>query len=885
MNGRYPKLVRHSHYTDTPVDLTHRLFGNPTYFRSIRHPYSGINFALKLRFGEINTFVHPGDWVIFYDPMGVAYTFDYVQTVDYGLDQDPDTGTIFCSCRVVAQNWMNLLGKTEIYVPVGEVHPTTERGTVMSLGRWAKLNIKEAGDYMAGNIGQSLQRFHSNVAKVRLPASMGGGYLGDEIPVVYDEATANMYAQTRTIDPVGVGGGLPNNLSFNFYQSKVSEMYGRLFNPEPLLIEMYPSLEPRESGTAPLSGLANILNARPVLIYTLAPFRAEPLGKAIFVYNDFKANQLAVNDIRTMFSAIGTGKDPVGALESSARADPRVRANAAVQEYVLQNLFTKVTWDPSKAIDIGERAWRGLSLRYSDDDRVNVGTIGLSASPGSGIEAASLAGLPIMNGDSVENHGARLAKPAWSFTIPKGTQPNQPSNGKAWWAPRTAPTTSDIGQWIAYLRSIAAQIIQFHGNGHKFASGQFSATAFDVIVEHKPVGGNPIRGRRVAVNCGNMIRIPIRDESGINDLIGYAETVTHTISIDPDKGTISWAATVNYSRGVADSDKLTQFGKVPVTYEPGFGETSRGVAASPAPAALPPPAASEPAQSRASNGQCSMGAAYGPWPGDNEIDLGKVPSGLTAWAAARRFTRLPAGATPSRQRNELIVMACGYVIERYWKQRDPDAIIDFISTTPHGGAHNYGAAFDFAVRCNAFAGGIVPVFQSWAALSRLAKQGRMPFGGRGLYVNISSSGVKKGTYADRSFVGANPLSPLNCGNASPASKVGIYPPGSSGGTHYDFRGSFGLVSLGGSKRYNSNGDSWIWADSDGDGRDNYKLGEAGLGGGDRVYSEVHPAIKRYFLGGGSSDPTLHDVGGTIPNIMQVLGQVDSCFKEELQQDA
>lgn len=910
-----PRVVIHSHYGAyaNDGDVTHRLYGTEGEFvRSIEPPYSSFTFALKCRFEEINTFVAVGDWVVFYDPNDRAYTWDYVSEVEYDFDTEAAGGAVSGRCLVTASNWMSLHMRSEIYVPQGDVHPTTQRGALLSLPRWASINVSATGNYLTGGIGVALEHFHKELSKIRLPASLGGEFIGDAIPVVYNEETANKYTAGRIIDPVSVGGGMPNHMSYTFYSSKVYELYRRLFVPEPMLIQLYPSLEPLEAGTEPPSALAKAIGARPVLIYTLAPFRAEPLQSAAFVYEDFKgvdkdhANRTARRAFKRL---LGEFVDDSAALkedEAYARLTVEAQRNAALQAYVLSTMFTKRTW-PGNPVQLEGRAWRKMRLKYSDDDRINVATISLSLEPGSGNEAAATSGLPIVNPDSVENHGVRMVKSPWHFTIPAsnilgGAGTAAPASGQA----SSGQLANQVfvlnqflrgvagGTWVGYMRAIAAQVVQFHGLGHKLAKGAISTSPPDAVIAGAGY-------RYIPLNCGETFVTPIRD--GIDRLLGYANAVSHKFSISKDTGAISVVGTISYSRGVAESDKITQFGKVPVP-------AGDGVVTTP----------SRNSFLRGNGTTAALATCRDGVPTDfpttmsevrYQVDLAKVPDSLKAWAIAAGYAERDIDVSSSMSqpiedthRAILINAACLRVVEYYWKQEFPSASLKILSSV-RGDDSNHAAraAADFVVIVD---GKSLPVLQTWASLNRLGATGayglpaakRIPLGGRGMYLNMSLLGL--------SGTGRN-----QAGRSSDVVGRGPYPLGGSSGVHYDYRGKFGF------KLTLANGDTWIGIDGverggasstlawiaagrpalarspiNGDGRDEFQMyaphidektgtpSYAGDPGGSIVKSFLQtnaPDIWAYYTNLGAADATMFAVGPSVPNVMQVLGQVESCF--------
>ena len=245
----------------------------------------------------------------------------------------------------------------------------------------------------------------------------------------------------------------------------------------------------------------------------------------------------------------------------------------------------------------------------------------------------------------------------------------------------------------------------------------------------------------------------------------------------------------------------------------------------------------------------------------------KIPRNLYERARARGFNTdlVPVQNIDVDQHlNVYISVAVSEVIEQYWRQQFPDATVRIIFNTRNrserdrSNSHGIGAAIDFTVHQG---GTTIPVLQTWAAMTRLGKAGRLPLGGRGVYLNTSPNGIKG-------------IKPEECGEASPGQgkPKSALPQGGSAGIHYDWRNSFG------NQRGPHNGkpNTWISADIDGDGHDEYELGEPNSQKGtDANYVLTYlgntlPNILTYWRQQGVYDTTLPQVGPSVFNILQIL---------------
>jgi len=240
--------------------------------------------------------------------------------------------------------------------------------------------------------------------------------------------------------------------------------------------------------------------------------------------------------------------------------------------------------------------------------------------------------------------------------------------------------------------------------------------------------------------------------------------------------------------------------------------------------------------------------------------------------------------------NVYISVAVAEVIEQYWRQQFPEAYVNIIfnvrnrSERDPFNSHGIGAAIDFVVYIDA--NNTIPILQTWSCLTKLAKAGRIPLGGRGLYLNTSTNGIKG-------------IKPEECGEASPGQgkPKSALPKGGSAGIHYDWRSSFGNFRgpRGGKPT------TWISTDTTGDGHDEYELGQwqtiqtSTTKKGDRalpdgsniapgydhitcapnyVYNYLEntlPDILKYFRQNGNNDSYLPEVKDTVFNVLQILG--------------
>jgi hypothetical protein len=264
--------------------------------------------------------------------------------------------------------------------------------------------------------------------------------------------------------------------------------------------------------------------------------------------------------------------------------------------------------------------------------------------------------------------------------------------------------------------------------------------------------------------------------------------------------------------------------------------------------------------------------------------------------AKQRGINVPTFVKPSEvstdiNKNLYICAAVSEVIEQYWRQIDPGAKCIVTAShrpnDPDDSNHNHieAAAIDFYIQKQN--GEKIAVFQSWGTLFMLIQARRFPFGGCGIYINIHPDGVKG-------------ITPALAGASSGNNRR---PPGSSAGTHYDFRGFMGFV--GKSPIASANRPTiWMGLDELGSGgKDDWAYYQSSLynlanpkvdATGKKIAESAEklaefkqmldtnvPGARQYFsnylkLAGGNyaaslNDPELPQVSTSVLNILQVLG--------------
>lgn len=491
----------------------------------------GYMLAFKCPVRDLSRVVLPGDHLVLRDRAGVCEAWGIVMSVDGGYARDAASVLATYPTQVSLLNPLAYLGLVGLSAPVGE---TDTVGTLFSVLDWAKINADIATDYQSGLLGIALQKLFSKVANIQLPETLGGGTLGQNIPIVYDDATAGWFAPARVgqMEPVSVvAGAAPAKLSFNYYENTVLKMLHSAFVPDSKLIELFWSLEdmstdearttnvdPARAGlfdqaelaTRP-NALATALGRRPVIIYRLKPYRARPLLEVVTARRD------DYREIDKVHALVLSGQS----VPKQELADAAVRtvstARARAEEMrLLETAYNQVTWDTTRSIEIPMSAVRSHRMKYDNERRINATTINLSTDDTGGIEAMSSFGLPLRNVESIKNHGLFIARPTWPYSL----------------------LNSDTTPWVAYMRSIAATLMQFEQAAHVMASG--------------PLVINPDR-LSAPITAGTMVRLKIDNTDDY--FYGYVREVQRQFTVSKN-GVESQNTTLLLERGLFGIEQL-----------------------------------------------------------------------------------------------------------------------------------------------------------------------------------------------------------------------------------------------------------------------------------------------------------------------------------------
>lgn len=596
-----------------------------------------------------------------------------------------------------------------------------------------------------------------------------------------------------------------------------------------------------EVSTSPSGGLHWVVPKGKVLDLVLGVYQREPRLVEFFPSMEAPTNdpleagyQNAIPVLIRRWRPWTTGSISQMAVDTSGGPTLSTRAN------------DRVTWDLSNGLKLSKRDGYRLQSTRNESARTNAVTVNWSVGGGSSERMMGLLGLPLHDREDILKHGVQLMELNWDFTqfetgddLSDRPAFSQFLIGRARTANRRRTVIEDI-------RAIAYRGWHYYGLGALFENGSIDG---------------PFLGARA--RAGEPLTL---DYGGKKEFTAYITTVTHTISM-VGGGTKSAHTSIGFMRGLWD-----ERARNPHLYR------NQDPPPPPQEPPEPPPEPEEPAVCQAGQSYRANSSSSGDpgGPGDfsmsTELDESKVPEWIKSWATDAvkgrgfysRWFNIPTSQWV------YVCVGVAFVIERYWRQAYPEAQVLVTScvrkaTPEHPDDkrnHVDGAAIDFSIKLTP-GGKRLGALQTWATLHYLASAGRIPPGAHGLYLNLGSDGIT-GISMDQTGV----ATPPGDGSKKPS---GTYPRGGSAGAHWALEESFGRSTGEGVRKY-------LWACTDGTGIDNLKYGEA-----ERHLRTNLPEVGVFYDGEGDTggpEAGMIQVGLTVPNIMQVLGQIESCFTSE-----
>jgi hypothetical protein len=821
-------LYAHNHDRERPHDLTDWVTSLDILL-STAEPWSSISASLRLPHADRLFAPDPDDWLTVQQiPSGRAIAWGQVDVApEPGVVREGTklTGGI---TRVVARSWLNALAKAQIYAWAA-VGRRTSAGTLFTLEEWDQ-RFNEIMKLAGGQLGEQLTKLIRMFGRLDLPASLGGGQLGHSVAVAHNSATSERLGYGSPVDSVlgsPVGSGALGDQAFPESTTALALLLGA-FWPNRELVEFFEVLTPLDSrlSSEVSDGVFRVAGGA-------------LLGAA--------GSVLAGNRSNLGLAALGSGARAAGgaltasALVSDARASAKLRA--------IPTLWYRLKPWREEAVDAYLKKWSGQThaqagvlaaelfpgrtwpsvpdFTLTEDEVVSfepptrptrVNTVSIESTFAHDVvKFWEDAGLPMLDLKDISRHGVRAMFPRWPFIDPQGADP------------------------LTLTTVMSAVVAQMFLRQERFYQGA-------VKVPFRP-----------ELQPGRVMQLTLPGSG--RKFTAYIESVRHSLTREGSVLT-GWSH-ITYSRGLYEGQERVVRPDAPV--ERGTEPERRAKMPTvvvdqaftrDAPAAFP---------DRPSDCTEGRGTTF---PTESELDLTKIPAWLIDWAVARGFRR--SDLTGPLRANVLVSAACAYVIEAYWSQPSspfPGARIDVLASVRSGDTipnHLSGHAFDFAiVTLPALQSGRThAVLQTWASISKLAGARRLPRGGAGVYINFGPGGLS-GTRPDQAGVASRPK-----GTPFGTPPDRRFPAGGSAGVHYDYRGTFGFA---------GDATTWIAADLNGDGSDEFTLTRDDR----RVITEYlpqnHPDVLAYFNSRGANDPSMIDVGPTVPNVLQVLGQQASCF--------
>lgn len=803
----------------------------------LTEPWTTISVTVVLPWANRDRAPLPGDWIVVRDSGGRPVAWGMVdEAPEPGVEGDNSNASIASrplTFRTIS--WLSLLRRAALFVSPPAIAGRTESvGTLFSADDWLERSQRLLG-LVNGDLGAGLIGMVTLLGKLKLPPSLGGGNIGDGVFVVTSDASAAQGGVPwLACDPVR-GPRIMGTESYFPGSGSVLDTLLGTFQPDKQLIEAWETLAPL---AAESNSLRSSLGATPVLVYRIRPWRTQALGP-------YLSQQAATIEQQRVAVAARLGVAVSGGNDPNATPDPsdplnQAQANALVPvqapDAALVAFYSQPSWLPQEGTTLNYEL-DGVNFptpRRSDSERVNVVTVGLPTQQDSPTRFWPGAGLPFKDDASIERFGVRLFQPNWPFFPPSATNQQANSPGLSVTAASgnigsivtlAAQQTNTEGSLIGYMRVIAGLSAMMFLGRERFLSGSVS-TGY-------------VRPR---IKIGVPMTVIWPDG---RRFVCYPDAISHSVRFgEGNNAANSGNSSVSYSRGAWSGPELRDNAqRLPVAVP-----TSLPVATQNAPAAQ-------------DDGRCHRGTVAATWPTRiSTVNEALVPASLVPWAVERGFrsSDFDGPGTDQRKRS-LVAAACARAIEYYWRQSDRLNRIVILSSTraedpvnDPSSNHSSGASFDFAIQTPL---GVAGVLQTWGSLFRLSEERRIPLGGRGLYLNLSPSGIE-GT------------APYEAGASS--SREQPAPGGSSAGVHYDFRGTFGF-------RPDAPSNKWVALDLDGNGVDEYMLGrQPGSAETLPILEAAQPSVYAYFQLNGATDTYLPRVTDTVPNALQMLGLQEWC---------
>lgn len=285
--------------------------------------------------------------------------------VTYGVEASSDkesAGLITAPLiSMTAQSFLAPLSESQLYLSAkqqlsGHIYD------VQAYGRLLQSAIKSAF-HTSRNVGSVLSTIYQYLsAAYRLPKTLAGGASLDAIPIISSLTRARTYAPERVALYRSVFG-LALNASHVRPSGAPWSVITALFDADPSIIELYPSLEPQSTE----GQISSALGSTPVIMYRIKPFIFERI--------------------------------------TNQEVDPDA---PQVQEH-------------ARNVSIMIPAYEIITVGYSvrSQDRVNGAYVDTPLNASRGVDPFGILGRPTLDSEDIERAGLRLYRGQWPF-LPVG---------------------------------------------------------------------------------------------------------------------------------------------------------------------------------------------------------------------------------------------------------------------------------------------------------------------------------------------------------------------------------------------------------------------------------------------------------------------------------
>lgn len=402
--------------------------------------------------------------------------------------------------RVLAESWLHFLSKSPVMFSPDR---TKSAPGLFSAEDLANAGIALLSSLNGNDLGLVIKSLLHTLGNTRVPSSVSypfessssspsGSRLGDLVRVAHKPGT----------EPIGRDGTCEQvpasslKVLDGFIQeaASVTDLIASTFQPDADMVELFTDWEVLvdTQDSSPVVG-----RIAPVLIHRMVPFRTMPLEDMVAMHS--------------------TNKRPGDPGTYTEQPRPRV----TVRPPLVESMFRSKTWtELMKYAPVypSGRIFRTASAE-ADVRRVNAVTINNPLQPGGIIRTMERLGLPYIDLDMADLHGARMYQPRWHF-FPENV------------------SDEDYFEWM-YV--IAAQAAQFHMGSEVFERGTIEV-AF--MMEHLSQSDRNYKPK-VALRHGGAFVAKV----GQLTLTGYVEGYHHLIQVDDDAN-VHASTHINFSRGL-----------------------------------------------------------------------------------------------------------------------------------------------------------------------------------------------------------------------------------------------------------------------------------------------------------------------------------------------